>query len=220
MQRTANFHDQIANACLPQAAGIVDDAAALDTAVDMLDAYAATRDAPIRGFLRACELPPSRLAGRHDDLDLLESKGQEAQILEQPAPCRQRVGGGIGNPLIMGTARAGLAQKEDREHGVDQEHIFDRVVLFLAAITAPLLSRILGALDAPFGPVVPKRGEASAGLGAAAGGMAAGDGSSVGTTRAVASASVTPRRRASSCKDRLGTSPRARRVACSTTSRT
>jgi hypothetical protein len=37
------------------------------------------------------------------------------------------------------------------------------VALFLAAITARLLSRILGALDAPFGPVVPKRGEAGAG---------------------------------------------------------
>jgi hypothetical protein len=109
MQRTADFHDQIADARLPQAAGIVDDAAALDTAVDMLDAHAATRDAPIRGFLRAREGAASRLAGRHDDLDLLEGEGQEAQILEQPTARWQGVGGGIGNPLIMSTARIGLA---------------------------------------------------------------------------------------------------------------
>ena len=38
------------------------------------------------------------------------------------------------------------------------------MVLFLAAITARLLSRILGALDAPFGPIVAKRGEAGAAL--------------------------------------------------------
>jgi class 3 adenylate cyclase len=36
MQRTADFHDQIADACLPQAARVVDDAAALNTAIDML----------------------------------------------------------------------------------------------------------------------------------------------------------------------------------------
>jgi hypothetical protein len=104
MQCTANFHDQIADACLPQAAGIVDDAAALDTAVDVLDAPAATRDAPIRSCLRACELPSSRLAGRHDDVDLIEGKGQEAQILEQPATRWQGIRGPICNPLIVGAA--------------------------------------------------------------------------------------------------------------------
>jgi hypothetical protein len=40
MERTANFHDPIADACLPEAAGIVDDAAALDATVDVLDARA------------------------------------------------------------------------------------------------------------------------------------------------------------------------------------
>src|SRR5688572_31705 len=99
MQRTADFHDNIADARLPQTAGVMDDAAALDTAVDMLDAHTATRNAPIRGFLRAREGTASRLPGRHDDLDLLQGEGQEAQILEQPTARRQGVGGGIGNPL-------------------------------------------------------------------------------------------------------------------------
>jgi hypothetical protein len=72
MQRTADFHDQIADARLAEAAGIMDNTAALDAAVDMLDAHAPTGDAPIRGLLRACELPSSRLPGRHDDLDLVE----------------------------------------------------------------------------------------------------------------------------------------------------
>ncbi len=38
MQRPADFHDQIADARLPQAARVVDDAAALDAAVDVRDA--------------------------------------------------------------------------------------------------------------------------------------------------------------------------------------
>ena len=38
MQGTANFHYDIADALFPQPAPIFDDAATLDTAVDMLDA--------------------------------------------------------------------------------------------------------------------------------------------------------------------------------------
>jgi len=140
MQRTADFHDQIADARLPKAAGVVDDATALDTAVDVFDAHAATRDAPICSFLGAREGPASRLPGRHDNLDLIEGERQEAQILEQPTARGQGVRGRIGNPLIVGTAHVGLAQQEDRERGVDQQHVFYRVALFLAAITARLLS--------------------------------------------------------------------------------
>ena len=57
----------------------------------------------------------------------------------------------------MDTAAIGVAQKEDDEQGIDQQDIFDRVVLFLAAITLRLFSRVLGADDAPFGPVMGKR---------------------------------------------------------------
>jgi hypothetical protein len=39
MQRTADFHDQVSDTRLPEEAGIMDDAAALDAAVDVLDAY-------------------------------------------------------------------------------------------------------------------------------------------------------------------------------------
>jgi hypothetical protein len=209
MQRTADFHDQIADACLPQAADVVDNAAALDAAVDVLNAHAPPRDAPIRGPLRAREGAAPRLPGRHDDLDLVQGKRQKAQVLEQPAPHWQGVRGSIGNAFIVGTTRIGLTQKEDREHGINQQDVFDRVILFLAAITALLLSRILGAFDAPFGPIVAKRGEAGVD-----------DAPSVGSTRASASASATLRRLASSVTDRAGASPSARSVARSTTKRT
>jgi len=83
MQRTADFHDQVADARLAEAAGIVDNTAALDAAVDVLDAHAATRDASIGGFLAAREGSAAGLAGRHDDLDVVERECLEAQILEQ-----------------------------------------------------------------------------------------------------------------------------------------
>ena len=82
MQRTADFHDQVADARLPEAAGVVDHAAALDTAIDVLDAHAATCNAPIGGFLAAGEGSASWLAGRHDDLHLVERERLKAQILE------------------------------------------------------------------------------------------------------------------------------------------
>jgi hypothetical protein len=88
MQRTADFHDRVANTHLPQTVGVMDDATPLDTAVDVLDAYPATRDAPIRGFLGAREGAASRLPRRHDDLHVVQRKRQEAQILEQPAARR------------------------------------------------------------------------------------------------------------------------------------
>ena len=120
----------------------------------------------------------------------------------------------------MGAAGIGLAQEEDRERRVDEQHVFHRVVSFLAAITARLLKRILGALDAPFGAIVAKRGAAVAGAGAAAGGSDVPGSASVGLARAAASASVIPRRFAKSAKDRVGASPSARSAARSTTKRT
>jgi hypothetical protein len=190
MQRTADFHHTIADACLPQAAGVVDDATALDAAVDVLDTHASTRDAPIHCFLRACEGPASRLPGGHDDFHLIECERQEAQILEQLAARGQGVGRAIRNPLIVHAAGVRVAQKEDRKCRVDQQDVFHRVAFFLAAIIARLLNRVLGAPDAPFGPIVPKRGEAGAGADAAAGGVDVVG----GTATAAALASATPRR--------------------------
>jgi hypothetical protein len=220
MQRTADFHDQVADARLPEAAGVVDDATALDAAVDMLDAHAPAGDATIRSFLRTGESPTSWFPRRHDDLDVVQCERQEAEILQQPAPRGQRVWGPIGNPLIVDAAGIGLTQKEDRECRVDQQHVFHRMVFFLAAITARLLSRILGARDAPFGAIVANRGEAVADAGATASGSDVLGSSSVGLTRAAASASVIPRRLAKSAKDRVGASPSARSAVRSTTKRT
>ena len=212
MQSTADFHDQITDACLSQAADVVNNATAFDAAVDMLNAHATTGETPIRGFLGARQGSSSRLAGWHEGFHPVQGERQEAEILEQPAACGQGVRRGLGNPLVVSAPRIGRTQEEDGERRIDQQHIFHCMAFLLAAITARLLSRILGTLDAPFGAIVAKRGEAGAG----AGGSPRVGGSLVGTTSAVASAAATPRRFASSVTDRVGASPSVCSVACST----
>jgi hypothetical protein len=189
----------------------MDDATPLDTAVHVLNTHATAGDAPIRAVLGAAQGPAPRLAGWHDDLHLIEGERQEAQILKQPAARGQRVRRRIGNARIVGATSIGVTQKEDRERGIDQQHVFDRVALFLAAITARRFSRILWAPDAPFSAIVANRGEAggSVGVGGPSEGMIA-----------AASASAIPRRMANSAQDRLGASPSRRSVACRTVNRT
>ena len=81
MQGTAEFHHQIADTFLPQADPVFDDAAALDTVVDMLDPQPTLVQRLVRHLLRQRELLAAWLLGRHEDLDLREREGQEAQIL-------------------------------------------------------------------------------------------------------------------------------------------
>jgi hypothetical protein len=117
----------------------------------------------------------------------------------------------------MDAAAVGVAQKEDREQGIDEQDIFYRMVFFLAAITCGLLRRVLGADDTPFGAVMGKRGE----TGAAAGTVATGAGSSSsGVTTVAAAASETPKRCASAVRERAGASPRVRSAVSRTGRRT
>jgi hypothetical protein len=212
MKVTAEFHHEIADALLPQPDPVFDDAAALDAAVDMLDPQPALGKCLIRYLL----LPRQRLAawflGRHEDRDLRERERQEAQILQPPTPSRQGIRGGLGNAFIMHAASKGVTQKKDREQGVDEQDIFDRVVLCLATLTVRLFSRVLGADDAPFRPVMGTRGDA----GAPAGTATTGGGSSAsGVTIVAASASVTPSRCARAVRERAGASPSGRSAASS-----
>ncbi len=108
-------------------------------------------------------------------------------------------------------------QKEDREQGIDEQDIFDRVILFLAALTRGLFNRVLGADDASFGAVMGKRGEADAAAGPVTTGTGA---SSHGATTVAAAASETPSRWARAMRERAGASPRVRSAASSAGRRT
>jgi hypothetical protein len=117
----------------------------------------------------------------------------------------------------MDMTSPGVTEEEDREESIDQQDIFYRVVLFLAALTRGLCSRVLGADDTPCGPVMGTRGDTGPPVGAAVSGTGA---SSRGATTVAASASETPRRCARAVRERAGASPRGRSAASSAGRRT
>ena len=88
MQGTADFHHAITDALLPQADPVFDDATALDAAVDMLDPQSARVERLVGSLLRPWQVRARWFLRRHEDLHLRKGEGQEAEILQQPAPGR------------------------------------------------------------------------------------------------------------------------------------
>src|SRR3954453_11942930 len=86
MQGTADFHHDITDALLPQADSVFDDAASLDTAVDMLDPQAAGVERLVRSLLRRRQVRARGFLCGHEDRHLGQREAQEAEILQQPAP--------------------------------------------------------------------------------------------------------------------------------------
>jgi hypothetical protein len=81
MECTAEFHDQIADAVLPQAEPIFDDATALGATVDMLDPQPAVVEPLIRPLLLHRQLLATWSLYWHEDLHVGEREGQKAEIL-------------------------------------------------------------------------------------------------------------------------------------------
>src|SRR2546423_891868 len=117
----------------------------------------------------------------------------------------------------MAAAAAGVTEKEGDKQGIDQQDIFDRVILVFATLTCRLFSRGLGADDAPFGAVMGTRGETDAAVAPATTGAGS---STSGATRVAVSVSETPRRCARAVRERAGASPRVRSAASSAGRRT
>ena len=57
----------------------------------------------------------------------------------------------------MDAAANGVAEEQDDQHGIDQQDVLYRVVLFLATVTVRLFSRVLGADNASLRPVMSNR---------------------------------------------------------------
>src|SRR5690349_11258324 len=115
----------------------------------------------------------------------------------------------------MEAAPDGVAEEDDEEQGIDQQDVLYGMVFFLAAVTLGLFSRVLGADDAPFRPVMRKRGAVCPATGAQAD---AGTGASSGA--ATSAPSETPSRCARAARVRAGASPRVRSAASKAGSRT
>src|SRR5882672_4925355 len=131
VEGTAELHHEITHALLPQADPICHNATTLDAAVDMLDPPPLV-ERLVGPLLLQGQLRTAWLLRRHEDLHLRERERQEAQTLQQPTPRREWVGGGLRDAQIMDTAAVGVAQKEDDEQRIDEQDIFDGVILFLA----------------------------------------------------------------------------------------
>jgi hypothetical protein len=119
VQGATEFHHQVTDTLLPQAHPVFHNATTLDAAVDMLDPEPPLVERLVGQVLLQGQLPTTGLLRRHEDRHLREREGQEAEILQQPTASRERVGSGLRNAQIMGTAAVGVAQKEDDEQGID-----------------------------------------------------------------------------------------------------
>jgi len=115
MQGTTEFHHEIADAVLPQPDPVFHHAAALDTALDMLDPQPTVMQSLVGALLFQGEVLTARFLHGHEDLHLGQRERQEAQILQQPAPRRQGIGCRVSNRLIMDAAAVGVTEKEDDE---------------------------------------------------------------------------------------------------------
>src|SRR5690349_10633883 len=113
----------------------------------------------------------------------------------------------------MDAATNGVAEEQDDEHGIDQQDVLYRVVLFLATVTVRLFSRVLGADNAPFRSVMGKRGEFRPAMGAEAGEC---DASSSGASASSETTSLCAR----AVRERAGASPRLRSAASNAGNRT
>ena len=118
VQGTAEFHHQIADTILPQAEPVFHDPTTLHATVDMLDPQPPLVASLVGQLLLQGQLRTAWLLRRHPDLSLGERERQEAQILQQPTPGRQWVGGGLRDAQIIDTAAVSVAQKEDHEQGI------------------------------------------------------------------------------------------------------
>ena len=146
MQGTAQGPRESADALLPQADPVFDEATALDTAGDRLDPPPPRVERLVRPVLRQRECLAARLLGRHEDRHLGQRARQEAQILQEPALRGPGGRGGFSDTLRVHMHCRGLAEEEEREESIDQEDIFDYVIFFLAALT--LLAQFIAVCSA------------------------------------------------------------------------
>jgi hypothetical protein len=84
VQGTAEFHHQITDTCFPQTDPVFHNATTLHATVDMLNPQSTLVQRLVGSVLLPRELLTAGFLGRHQDLDLREREGQEAEILQQP----------------------------------------------------------------------------------------------------------------------------------------
>src|SRR5215207_2912890 len=112
-------------------------------------------------FLLGTQFATAWLLVRHRDRNTIERKTNKAQVLQQFTAFRKRIGGLIGNRLIVATAFIGIAQKRHLAAMVAKQDVLHVVTLFLTAIVRLLLSIVVRTDNRSLGAIVIKRGAAA-----------------------------------------------------------
>src|SRR5262245_60145604 len=102
--------------------------------------------------------PPPWLFLGLNDLDPVQLKALESQILIQVTPAWQGITGQIREAFVMFLAFDSVTQEANVTGLIDHEEVFDRVALFLATVVFLLFLWIGGAMDRSLSAIMPKRG--------------------------------------------------------------
>ncbi len=163
MQPAGDFHDQVTDRGLPVADFVLDDAAPLHTAHRVLNPHFLARDALVVRFLVIGQVTSTRFLGWLLNRDVRDGKPLKPHVLIQDASRRQGVALIIDQGLVVPLARIRATQKANPTRLINQQDILDRMAFLLPAVVLRLLVGVYGSLDGTFGPIMIKKGVASAG---------------------------------------------------------
>jgi len=108
--------------------------------------------------LRWGEFTPPWLFLRLDDRDIVKHKALESHILIEVTPAWEGITGQLREAFVMFLAFHGVTQEADVTGLIDDEQVFDRVTLLLAAVVVLPVLWIDGAMDRSLRAIMPKRG--------------------------------------------------------------
>lgn len=140
---------------------IVDDSIDFHTTNTVLDHYPDVRYPLVVGFFLSGQCAVAGLLLGLEDDHAWQTKALKATILSKHAAFRQFIRRLIGNPFIMGFPFIRRAQEPDRTTRIHQQHIFDSMVFFLAAIVDFLFIGVFWSCYRSFSAIMAKKGGAS-----------------------------------------------------------
>ena len=109
-------------------------------------------------FLRWGELTLTGLFLGLDNRDAITHKALESPLLIEMTPAWQGITGQIREASVMFLAFHGVTQEADVTGLIDDQQVFDRVTLLLAAVVVLLALWIEWAMDRSLSAIMPKRG--------------------------------------------------------------
>jgi hypothetical protein len=158
MQSTTRLHDGIAHAVLQEAYLVFHHPVAFYPTNRVLDTDSDGRDHAILCFLRWAEFPATWLFLRLNDRDLVKHKALESHVLIEVTAAWEGITSQLRKAFVMFLAFHGVTQVTNVTGFVDDQQVFDRVTLLLAAIIVLLVLWIEGAMDRSLSAIMPKRG--------------------------------------------------------------